>query len=84
MTLTQADIKKILDKYDMPNQQDIGSYIERLKRMRDFYAEKAPHTASKMQGLMFEDFIVALDYSITSISQYSELVNILTQYGDIK
>lgn len=62
-----------------PDLQDVGTHTERLKRMRDFYVEKAPTSSSTYQTMMFKDFIVTLEYSINVIERYSQLTRQLAK-----
>lgn len=62
MTLTQADIEKLVRQYPVPDSNDLNSHMWAIERMAGFYRMKTPK-APKKQKEMFAQFITALNYS---------------------
>lgn len=69
MTLTQAEIDKLIRQYPTPDMQDLNAHMWAVERMAGFYKMKLPK-APKGQKPMFNEFISALAYSHEIVRAY--------------
>lgn len=72
MTAYSKAIKDLAARYPRPSPPRFDRYMPRLKRLKNFYEDKAPD-APIAQGRMFIGFVNALVYAAETMYKYKRL-----------
>lgn len=82
MTQHQAnELKALAKSHPVPQEEKLLRRVGRLERMSKFYEEKSADAPEK-QGLMFNGFVSALMYAMTTIKMYRRLTKRIAEMAE--
>lgn len=80
-TMTQTPLDELTKEYPPPQSDKADRRLHRLERMTNFYIDKA-EVAPEKQATMFQGFVSALRYAMTTMKMYRKLTRRIKELAE--